>query len=254
MEWQQVERAALLLHGASSAVAITGAGVSTPSGVPDFRGPHGLWKTDPAASARLSVFQNDPRSFIDWFRPLLLALSGVQPNPAHVALARLEQLGRLEAVLTQNIDGLHQRAGSRQVYELHGHLRTATCLECDRQIQGDRAVEAIRRGALLPCVCGGVFKPDIVLFDEALSRGLLWLAQRALDRADVVLIAGTSLEVAPVCDLPVGALKRGAHLVIVNQSATSLDQYADVVLRADVAEALPAIAGRVEAVARSRAV
>ena len=163
------------------------------------------------------------------------------PNPAHLALAQLERGGRLKAVITQNIDGLHQRAGSREVYELHGHMRSATCLDCERQVPAAPLIERVRRGKIPRCACGGLFKPDVVLFDELLPRGLFWLAQRAIETCDAVLVAGTALEVAPVCEMPLAALRRGARLIIVNQSETYLDERADVVLHEDVAEALPAI-------------
>jgi NAD-dependent deacetylase len=247
MERQLIERAAQLLRASHSAVAITGAGISTPSGVPDFRSKHGLWQSEPSTIACLGTVQREPQRFIRWFQPLLEKLIDAQPNGAHEALVQLERLGSLCAIITQNIDGLHQRAGSGEVYELHGNLRSATCLACDHQIPGAALVARARRGELLRCACGGVFRPDIVLFDELLPRGLFWLAQRAIDRADIVLVAGTSLEVAPVCDLPFVALQRGARVIVVNQSPTSLDTYADVVLRADVAEVLPAIAAAVAA-------
>jgi NAD-dependent deacetylase len=156
-------------------------------------------------------------------------------------LAALERAGALKALITQNIDGLHQRAGSREVYELHGHLRGATCLECELQAPTAPLLERVRCGEIPRCDCGGLFKPDVVLFDELLPRGLFWLAQSAVETCDVLIIAGTSLEVAPVGDLPLAALRRGARIIIVNQGETYLDERADVVLREDVAEALPAI-------------
>lgn len=242
MKHKQIEEAAALLRSAQKVVALTGAGISTPSGVPDFRSDTGIWQNhNPFDIAALTAFRRDPQRFYRWFRPLLERMIAAQPNPAHQALARLEQSGRLHALVTQNIDGLHQRAGSREVYELHGNIRGATCLECEQQIPGERVVAKARRGAALHCSCGGAYKPDIVLFEELLPRGLVWLAQRAFDTADLVIIAGTSLEVAPVCDMPLAALRRGAKLIIINQGETYLDEQADVVLRADVVHALPAI-------------
>jgi NAD-dependent deacetylase len=243
MDRHSIARAAEILHEARRVVALTGAGFSRPSGIPDFRSQDGLWKhDDPMAVASLSGFRADPRKFYSWVRPLIETIDNASPNPAHVELARLEHAGRLTAVITQNIDGLHQRAGSREVYELHGHLRSATCLDCEHQAPARPLIDQIRRGKIPRCACGGLFKPDVVLFDEMLPRGLFWLAQRAIEQSDAVLIAGTALEVAPVCDLPLAALRRGARLIIVNQSETYLDDRADVVLREDVAEALPAIA------------
>lgn len=247
MKPEQIERAVQLLSASHNVVAITGAGISTPSGIPDFRSQGGLWHTHSAEIASLAAVRRHPERFARWFQPLLQKILAALPNPAHFALAELEQLGLLRAVITQNIDGLHQQAGSRELYELHGNLRHATCLGCERQIPGQPVLARLLRGQVLRCDCHGVFKPDVVLFDEGLPRGLFWLAQRALDHADLLLVAGTSLEVAPVCDMPLQALRRGAHMIIVNKTATLLDQYADVVLRADVADALPALVKGVRA-------
>lgn len=242
MKPAEISRAAELVRGARNVVALTGAGISTPSGIPDFRSGSGLWRTDnPLEVASLGSFKRDPRRFFRWFSPLLGQLAAALPNPAHLALAHLERLGKLHAVVTQNIDGLHQRAGSRTVYELHGHIRSATCVNCGRQVPADPLLKRIGRGEVPRCSCGGTFKPDVVLFDEDLPRGLYWLALQALDQCDTLIVAGTSLEVAPVCDLPLGPLKRGARMIIVNHGPTHLDERADVVVRDDVAHALPAI-------------
>jgi NAD-dependent deacetylase len=242
MDRHAVVRAAEILREARRVVALTGAGISRPSGIPDFRSAGGLWAhDDPMAVASLAGFRADPRRFYSWVQPLLDTIERALPNPAHLALAQLEREGRLTAVVTQNIDGLHQRAGSHAVYELHGHIRSATCLDCDHQVPAQPLIAQMRQGAIPRCVCGGLFKPDVVLFDELLPRGLFWLAQRAIEQCDVVLVAGTALEVAPVCEMPLAALRRGARLIIVNQGATYLDARADVVLHEDVAAALPAI-------------
>jgi NAD-dependent deacetylase len=242
MDRHAIARAAEILHGARRVVALTGAGISRPSGIPDFRSEGGLWtRDDPMVVASLAGFRADPRRFYSWVQPLIDTIRVALPNPAHLALAQIEREGRLTAVITQNIDGLHQRAGSHQVYELHGHIRSATCLDCEHQVPGQSLIEPVRHGKIPRCLCGGLFKPDIVLFDELLPRGLFWLAQRAIEHCDVVLVAGTALEVAPVCELPLAGLRRGARLIIVNQSETYLDDRADVVLHEDVAEALPEI-------------
>jgi NAD-dependent deacetylase len=243
MDWQAIECAAEIVCGARRIVALTGAGISRPSGIPDFRSTGGLWtRDDPMAVASLAGFRADPRRFYNWVRPLIDTIEVALPNPAHRALAQLECEGRLTAVITQNIDGLHQHAGSREVLELHGHVRSATCLDCEHQVPGRALLDPVRNGKIPRCSCGGLFKPDVVLFDELLPRGLFWLAQRAIGQSDVILVAGTALEVAPVCDLPLAALRRGARLIIINQGETYLDNRADVVLHEDVAEALPAIA------------
>jgi NAD-dependent deacetylase len=247
MNMQAIERAANVLRSSRRAVALTGAGISRPSGIPDFRSAGGLWTLDdPMAVASLCGFRADPHRFYNWFRPLLETIAGARPNPAHQALAALERSGKLSAVITQNIDGLHQQAGSRAVYELHGHMRSATCVDCDRQAPAQPLLERARRGALPSCECGGIFKPDVILFDELLPRGLYWLALHALENCDALIVAGTALEVAPVCEMPLIACERGARLIIVNQGETYLDDRADVVLHEDVAEALPAIVEMLE--------
>ncbi len=236
------DRARELIGNAQRIVALTGAGVSCPSGIPDFRSPDGLWAgIDPFAIATLQSFRSNPQRFYAWLADLIDPILNAQPNPAHRALAELEQAGRLTAILTQNIDGLHQRAGSRRVFELHGHVRSATCLECGRQIPGAALLREIRRRRVRPCSCGGLFKPDVVLFDEALPHGLLWLAREAVATCDLLIVTGTALEVAPVCDLPMLALHNNARLLIINLSPTYLDAQADLVVHADVAEALPAV-------------
>ncbi len=243
MNQDDVVRAAQILRKSRRVVALTGAGISRPSGIPDFRSDGGLWShANPMDVASLQVFQVHPQRFYNWIRPLLDTLLLAQPNPAHLALATLERSGYLQAVITQNIDGLHQRAGSREVYELHGNLRQATCLECGHQSQAEPLIAEVRQGKTPRCSkCGGLIKPDVVLFDEALPRGLYWLAQHALDNCDTLIVAGTSLEVYPVSDMPLAALRRGAQLIVINLDATYLDARADVVLHADLAHALPAI-------------
>jgi NAD-dependent deacetylase len=240
-----IERAAEILRASRRVVALTGAGISRPSGIPDFRGAAGLWSShEPAEVASLASFQRDPQRFFDWFRPLLETIDAAGPNPAHCALAALEQAGRLSAVITQNIDSLHRRAGSREVFELHGHLRSATCIACEHQVPAAPVLRAIRRRRLPLCQCGGLLKPDVVLFDELLPRGIYWLARRAAETCDALIVAGTSLEVYPAAELPAVARRHGARVIIVNQSATDFDPYADAVVRADLASALPALLAR----------
>ncbi|NCC31676.1 MAG: NAD-dependent deacylase [Chloroflexia bacterium] len=243
---QMLERACELVAQAQRIVALTGAGYSRPSGIPDFRSDDGVWASyDPVEVASLRAFRRNPDRFYAWLQNLLEPMLAAQPNPAHLALAELERVGKIHAVITQNIDGLHQAGGSRKVYELHGHLRQATCQDCDRQVPMTSLLGEIRRGVAPRCGCGGAFKPNVVLFDEPLPQGVFWLAQKALEECDLVLVAGTSLEVAPACDLPLIALRRKARLVIVNLEATYLDDMADAVLRGDVATIMPALANQV---------
>lgn len=248
VDQQSIARAAHLIGDAQRIVALTGAGFSRPSGIPDFRSDAGLWRQfDPNVVASLRAFIADPRRFYSWFQPLMNTIVVAQPNPAHLALAALVQLGKQLSVITQNIDGLHQRAGSREVFELHGHIRSATCLECGAQVPSSPLLPRVRQGNIPHCRCGGLLKPDVVLFDEMLPRGIYWLSERAAYSCDAMIVAGTSLEVAPACELPVIALDRRVPLIVINQSPTFVDARADVVLRADVALALPAIIAQVAA-------
>ena len=246
MDQQAIAQAAELLHHARRIVALTGAGISRPSGIPDFRSDSGLWRADdPMEIASLRGFRANPQRFFRWMRPLLDTIGVAQPNPAHQALAMLGQLGKQIAVVTQNIDGLHQRAGSREVLELHGHIRSATCLGCGSQVPSAPLIPRVRRGEVPRCSCGGLLKPDVVLFDEMLPRGLYWLSERATRHCDAMIVAGTALEVAPACELPVLALDCGTPLIVVNQHPTFVDARASVVIRNDVALVLPAIVEQV---------
>jgi NAD-dependent deacetylase len=240
-----VARAAGLLRKARAAVALTGAGISTPSGIPDFRSPgSGLWEEfDPLEVASIDGFVQNPQAFYRWIRPLARIILQAVPNPAHRALAELEAGGWLQAVITQNIDLLHDRAGSRRVLEIHGHVRQATCLECHHAQPARPILERFVEDGRTPhCPdCGGVLKPNVVLFGEPLPAGLLAEAERLARRCDLMLVAGSSLEVAPAGDLPALARSHGARLMIVNREPTPMDDEAEVVIHGDVAEALPAI-------------
>lgn len=242
-------RAARLIRQSRLTVALTGAGISTPSGLPDFRSPGtGLWNTahiDPMRVGSLRGFCADPQAFYDWIRPLARMMLQAVPNPAHLALADLEGRDYLQAVITQNIDLLHSRAGSKKVLEIHGQIREATCLRC-YQVQPAWPIMArfVEDGRTPRCprqACGGVLKPNVILYGEQLPAAVLVEAQRLARRCDLMIVAGSSLDVAPAGDLPVLALAAGARLLILNREPTPLDGEADVVIHADVAEALPAV-------------
>lgn len=240
------QRAAELLLGAHYAVALTGAGISTPSGIPDFRSRGtGLWeRVAPLAVASNQAFRSDPERFYRWLAPLVRQVQAAQPNPAHLALAELERMGVLRAVVTQNIDGLHSRAGSTRVLELHGHLRTASCLQCRRRSAVTAAqMQSVGEGAIPHCRCGGILRPDIVLYGEPLPMDVLLAAEAEMDTCDLLLVAGSSLEVTPAALLPFSARRHGAAVVIVNLQPTDADSLADVVIREDVAVALLLIVG-----------
>lgn len=240
------EIAARMLRSARHAVALTGAGVSTPSGVPDFRSPHsGLWeKADPFEVASLIGFRFNPQKFFDWMRPLTDLMVTAQPNPAHFALAEMEAMGYLKGIITQNIDMLHSRAGSNTLYEIHGHMREATCVECFKVYKTDSFIEEFRQtGAIPRCpACNGILKPNVILFGEQLPVQVLHGARRESQRCDLMLVAGSSLTVAPASGFPMEALAHGARLIIVNYEETYVDDQASVIIRDDVAVALPRIA------------
>ncbi|MEM7113552.1 MAG: Sir2 family NAD-dependent protein deacetylase [Chloroflexota bacterium] len=235
-----------LLQQAKHAVALTGAGISTPSGIPDFRSPaSGLWeKADPMEVASIWGFQRNPEAFYAWLHPLSKLTMDAKPNAAHVALVDLEAHGPLKAIITQNIDMLHTRAGSQTVYEVHGHMREATCLSCLSVFEGAPFWERFTETAVPPrCPnCNSIVKPNTILFGELLPQAIMQAAEDHVAKCDVMLAIGSSLEVAPVGDLPLRAKRRGAKLIIINLGRTHADRLADVVIRADVVEALPQLA------------
>jgi NAD-dependent deacetylase len=238
----KIEKAAELIRQSRHMVAFTGAGHSTASGIPDFRSPHsGLWeKHNPMLVASIWAFRLNPHNFYDWISPMVDTLTNAEPNAAHVALAELERLGNLRVIITQNIDDLHQRAGAEHVLELHGHLREATCVRCYRKVAVDLVlVDRIRGGQVPYCECGGVLKPDVILFGEQLPIRVLNRAMGEARRCDLILVAGSSLEVTPAADIPFLAVNSGAKAIIVNLEPTAFDSRADVVIHGDVADILP---------------
>jgi NAD-dependent deacetylase len=241
-----IDRAASLLRTAHHAVALTGAGISTGSGIPDFRSPgSGMWEqVDPLEVASIYAFRRKPEVFYNWIRPLARRVIEAQPNPAHQVLAQFEQAGLLQAVITQNIDGLHQRAGNRHVLEVHGHLREATCVRCYRIFPADSFIERfLSDGSIPTCpACGNTLKTNAILFGEALPELVMHAAKRQTRECDLMLVAGSSLEVVPAADLPRLACDHGARLIIVNLQPTYLDDQADVTIHDDVVVILPQIA------------
>jgi NAD-dependent deacetylase len=242
-------RSADLILNAQHTVVLTGAGISTPSGIPDFRSrDSGLWERyDPMAVASLTSFRYNPNHFFEWVAPLVRNIVQAQPNAAHLALAELERRGYLDAIVTQNIDALHIRAGSRSVFEIHGHLREASCVSCFKRYDTQEHINQYLKDGTIPrCeVCGGILKPNIVLFGEQLPAAIVQAACKSMSQADLILVAGSSLEVTPAATLPIGPLNRGARLIIINHEPTYLDERADVLINEDVAEILPEIAEEV---------
>jgi len=237
-------RLADLIRGSSRTVALTGAGISVPSGIPDFRTPgKGIWeKVDPMEVAHIDAFRGDPAKFWSFYKPRFQTLGDKRPNPAHEALAELESRGLLEAVITQNIDMLHVKAGSKRVVEVHGSIRTSSCFECGETYEL-KAVAALfdESGAAICSSCSGPIKPDVVLFGEMLPAAAMAEAEQLASEADLMLCVGSSLEVYPVAGLPSVTLSRGGRLAIVTQGPTPYDSDAALKLDGDVAEELTAV-------------
>lgn len=240
-----VEDAAHLLREAKYATAFTGAGISTPSGIPDFRSPHsGLWENvDPFEVASITGFRRSPRNFYNWLYPLANTTLNAQPNPAHLTLAALETKGYIQSVITQNIDGLHTRAGSQTIFELHGHLREMTCIHCFEVYDSAPVIERFLVDQEVPhCPkCNNVLKPNVILFGEQLPIQALLSARQAAIQADVLIVVGSSLEVAPASDLPALVARNGGKLIIINLEPTHLDRAAEIVIHEDAAVILPQI-------------
>lgn len=244
-----IEFAADLLRQSKHTVLLTGAGVSTPSGIPDFRSTGtGLWSRDePLEVASLTTFRTAPELFFQWFRPLASQIYNAQPNPAHLALAGLERAGFVRSTITQNVDILHQKAGSQNVIELHGTMRTLTCSQCYHREEAATHLDVFVGNGTLPrcALCGNVLKPDVILFGEQLPQAAWFKAQREARQCDLMLVVGSSLEVLPAAGLPMQALDRGAHLIVVNNAPTYINVRADAVFSEDVAVIIPAIAEKV---------
>jgi NAD-dependent deacetylase len=227
-----------LLDGAQRVVALTGAGISTASGIPDFRSPGGLWgDVDPMEIATLSVFRQDPERFWGFYRERLDVADRFDPNPGHYFLAHLQQLGKLSAVVTQNIDGLHQASGVEdgRVHEIHGSVRELECLHCGARYPRGR-VDELSVGGLPRCgECGSVLKPGVVLFEEMLPEDTVAASVAAISECDLLLIVGSSMVVHPAAGLP---RYRGmdASMVVINREATPWNPEADAWLAGDIAE------------------
>ena len=240
----QAELAARI-RAAGSVVALTGAGISVPSGIPDFRSPgSGLWaNVDPMAVAHIAAWRADPARFWSFYGERFAALEGKQPNGAHRALVELERRGHLDAVVTQNIDMLHRRAGTRELVEVHGTIEHSSCLSCDARfpLAEVRARMAASAEGMPGCDCGRPLKPDVVLFGELLPEGALERAYELAAGADLLLCIGTSLEVHPIAGLPGITRAAGGDVAVLTQGATAWDRRAAVKLDGDVVAELEGV-------------
>ena len=234
-----VLRLAELIRERQPCVVLTGAGVSTESGIPDFRSPEGIWaRYDPMEYASIDAFLADPVKVWDFYARRLDVLVAAEPNPAHAALARLEDGGWVSAVVTQNIDRLHERAGSRTVIEVHGSIRTSSCLSCYTRVPFDEVVRLLEGAAAPPCpTCGRILKPDVVMFGEPMPRAVTERAYELARGAALMLVVGSSLEVWPVAGLPLEA----AAFAVVNRGPTAQDAEAELKIDAPAGETLAAV-------------
>jgi len=240
-----VERLAELVRGAGSVVALTGAGISVPSGIPDFRSPGtGLWAgVDPMEVAHIDAWRADPERFWRFYGTRFQTLEGKRPNAAHRALVALERRGMLTAVVTQNIDMLHRRAGTSRLVEVHGTIEHSSCLSCGDVVPlaEVRARLAADRHGIPRCGCGAPLKPGVVLFGELLPEGALEEAYALAAGADLLLCVGSSLEVHPIAQLPGVTRAAGGEVAVVTQGPTSWDRRAAVKLDGDVVAELEAL-------------
>ncbi len=236
---EQIKTLQTWIDESSSIVFFGGAGVSTESGIPDFRSVDGLYnqKYDypPEEILSRTFFDHKPDEFFRFYRDKMLCLD-VQPNAAHRKLAELEQSGKLKSVVTQNIDGLHQAAGSKRVWELHGSVLRNYCMSCSRSFT---AHHILKSKGVPRCTCGGSIKPDVVLYEESLDHDTMMGALRDIQKADMLIIGGTSLAVYPAANLV--HYYTGDKLVLINKSATPMDNQADLVLAGPIGEILDQI-------------
>ena len=250
----RLDRASALLATTGRVVAFTGAGVSTESGIPDFRSPTGLWaRYDPEDFSFPNFMRSEDSRRRYWAvgRELYAAIRSAQPNPAHHALVALERLGLLDCVITQNVDDLHQRAGMdpERVIELHGNATRVRCLACDRRFLRDAIQERLVAGETIPAceACGGILKPLTVLFGEPMPTAAVERAEARSRAAGTFLVVGSSLGVYPAAYMPTYARESGARLVVVNLTPTRLDHVADVVLPGPAGAILAGVVERLEA-------
>lgn len=245
----RIDLAAELLAKAQYPVVLSGAGISTPSGIPDFRSSkNGLWtKYNPFEVASLSAFRVNPKRFFEWFRPLTKLIVEAIPNQAHLVIAELEKRGIIKSIITQNVDGLHQKAGSKNVLEVHGTIYTMTCSSCFTKYPSSAFIdEYLQRGEIPHCSkCKSILKPDTILFEEQLPNKVWQLVEKETKKADLMMVVGSSLEVIPVANLPYQIISNGGKLIIINNQPTYIDSKAEVVIHDDVADTLPAILDKI---------
>jgi len=246
MDHKLIQRAAKDILSSKKTIAFTGAGISVESGIPDFRGAQGLWeKYDPEEYAHIHAFYSNPDRVWLMLKDMFALVMNAKPNPAHLGLAELERMGLLSSVITQNVDGLHQAAGSHNVIEFHGSHRTLSCLKCSTTIDGT----ALKIEDLPPrCSrCSSLLKPDVVFFGEPIPWDAQTMSFKESKSCSMVLVIGTSALVYPAASIPITAKERGATVIEINMERTPLtDQISDYLIPGSAGEIIPAILGEVK--------
>ncbi len=241
MSWmEELEQAVEILANARHIIVLTGAGISTASGIPDFRGKDGLWKKIPSYKFTIDYFLDNPLEVWQLYYERFKAMGNVKPNPGHYALAKLEEAGIIKAIITQNIDGLHQAAGSKRVIELHGNFKHAVCMTCRRLYPIEHAFEKVLKSEVPRCdYCGGLLKPNVILFGEPLPAKAINEAFMLAERSDAIIVAGSSLYVTPANQIPVVVKAKGGKVIAINMGEIFMRDIIDILVEAPTEKALP---------------
>lgn len=249
-EEQKINEISKLLLNSSSTIALTGAGISTNSGIPEFRGKEGIWKKYSIKKfGTFESFQRDPMKFWKMAKKIAPKLFTAEPNPGHYALAELEKMNIIKGIITQNIDQLHQKAGTIIVYEIHGNINSCICLNCKASYTRQQCIKIQKKENLFPprCgICSSPLKPSVIIFGERLPTFEFFKSQQLAKKADLLLIAGSSLTVNPVANLPLYTLNNGGKLIIINDQPTYLDKKAEIVIQNKTEIILPLIVEQIK--------
>ncbi len=235
-----IKEVSSMMKKSSKTMVLTGAGISTESGIPDFRSPDtGLWENiDPAEALSTKVLYNNPKKFYKQGFKMLLDMTDAEPNEGHYALVEMEKLGYIKGIITQNIDNLHQKAGSKYILEVHGNTRKGSCLKCGNTVKINVLTDKVNKGEVPPKCdkCGGTLRPDVVFFGDRLPKDFT-IAWEEVSSSDLLIVVGSSLVVSPVNFLP----QRAKHLILINKGTTPMDSSADLIIRGNAGETLQAI-------------
>jgi len=251
---EDIKKAAQLLINSKHAIVLTGAGVSTESGIPDFRGEDGIWKKyEPEIYGNIQSFLKDPSKFWKMAEDIAPTLFDAKPNPGHLAIAELEKMNIVKAIITQNIDELHQKAGSIIVYEVHGNINRFSCMGCRASYNKEQVLKKLKKERPPLCdYCAAPLRPSVVLFGENLPNFEKYMSIDLAKKSDLMLIAGSSLEVAPICDLPIFTLSNKGNLIIVNDQPTHLDDRAEVLFNDKTGLVLPMILEEIKKIKKEK--